>query len=100
MSLMVRFRIVVAAVGLLSLTPMAVSLFAAAVASSVGCALDEGSSHPCVILGVDWGDTLYSMGVAFWLTLFALPLFMGVLMSWGVVEAVRAFGLRGRKPDS
>jgi uncharacterized membrane protein (DUF2068 family) len=39
------------------------------------------------------------MGVAFWFTMFALPLFTGVLMSWGVVEMVRALGLRRRRSD-
>lgn len=97
---MVRFRIAVAAAALLCLTPLAVSLVAGAVAAVAGCALDEGSAHPCVILGVDWGEALYGMGVAFWFTMFAMPLLMGALLSLGVVEAVRALGLRGSKSDS
>ncbi|MEW6422889.1 MAG: hypothetical protein AB1511_14395 [Deinococcota bacterium] len=54
--------------------PLLSALFAAAVASANGCALDEGSIHPCVIAGWDAGRLLYSFGVLGWLELLTLPL--------------------------
>lgn len=39
-----------------------------------GCTLHEGFANPCLIGGVDFGETLYTMGVLGWLALVTLPL--------------------------
>ncbi|HEV3410649.1 MAG TPA: hypothetical protein VG095_10160, partial [Chthoniobacterales bacterium] len=44
------------------------------VANAHGCRLDEGSPHPCVIGGKDYGETLYALGVLGWLMLITLPI--------------------------
>lgn len=57
------------------------------VAESNGCQLDEGSAHPCVINGMDYGETLYSLGLMGWIGLATCPLsilllaiYLGVLL--------------------
>ncbi|QDY68687.1 hypothetical protein [Qingshengfaniella alkalisoli] len=71
-----RYWIVTALFLLAGLAPLISAFTAAMIAGSFGCRLDEGNAHPCVILGHDWGDLLYSMGVAFWLFFFTGGLFL------------------------
>ena len=56
-----------------ALTPVGSVIIAGVVANANGCSLDEGSPHPCVIAGHDYGQTLYTMGVLGWLMLLTLP---------------------------
>jgi hypothetical protein len=53
--------------------PMISVFVAAMIAKAWGCPLDEGSAHPCVVLGLDIGGLLYSMGVMGWLFLLTIP---------------------------
>lgn len=53
--------------------PMIPVFIAGAIASGCGCQLDEGNVHPCVVLGVDIGSTLYAMGVMGWFGLLTFP---------------------------
>ena len=46
--------------------PLVLMLLALLIASPFGCRLEEGSVHPCVILGLDFGTLLYTMAVAGW----------------------------------
>ncbi len=55
-------------------SPLFPVVMAALVAEWNGCALDEGNIHPCVILGIDFGEALYSMAVMFWFMFFTLPI--------------------------
>ena len=41
------------------------------IANAHGCRVDEGSVHPCVINGKDYGQLLYTLGVMGWLMLVA-----------------------------
>ena len=66
------------------------------VASPFGCALDEGSVHPCVVFGLDLGALLYVMAVAGWMTLFTAPLAAIALAGWLVVALVM-FAIRRRR---
>jgi hypothetical protein len=43
------------------------------IAEANQCALDEGSIHPCLINGSDWGDTLYTLAVLGWLGIATIP---------------------------
>ena len=56
-----------------TLAPIASVLIAASIAKLAGADVDEGRSHPCVILGIDIGGLLYSMFVLGWLGLITLP---------------------------
>jgi hypothetical protein len=56
-----------------SLIPLASSTAAFAIAKIAGAKLNEGSPNPCIILGYDFGNILYSMLGFGWLFLFTLP---------------------------
>jgi len=43
------------------------------IANANGCKVDEGSMHPCVINGKDYGQMLYTLGVMGWFMLLTLP---------------------------
>jgi hypothetical protein len=57
-----------------TLAPVASVVIASLLANAHNCRLDEGSVHPCLIAGADWGETLYTLGVLGWLMLVTLPL--------------------------
>jgi len=61
--------------GLLLFTvfPIISVVIAGGIADHFGCELHEGHTSPCVIFGVDRGDTLYAMGMFGWLMLLTLP---------------------------
>jgi hypothetical protein len=60
-----------------------VSLFLAlGVASALGCAVSEGGTLPCSVMGVDLGDTLPMMAMIGWLGVFTLPLGAAALAVW------------------
>ncbi len=70
--------------------PFLSTFAAAAIASMSGCALDEGSAHSCVLFGFDAGQTLYTMGVAFWLFIFTwlyLPVAIRFIVAGFIVLA-------------
>ena len=70
---------------LFTLWPVA-SIFATAmIAEANGCRVDEGSVHPCMVMGSDWGETLYTMGVLGWLMLVTVPFGLGALIVWLIV---------------
>ena len=74
---------------IVAVLPLLPTLFAGFIASINGCELHEGFVNPCVILGYDFGEIIYGMGVMFWLALFTIPL--GVLgVSIGLVRLVIA----------
>ena len=57
-------------------------IIAELIAKTMGCALNEGSSNECIVLGIDIGDVLYSMFVMFWLSLISIPIgVIGILSS-------------------
>ena len=53
-----------------------------AIANAYGCKLDEGSVHPCVIKGQDYGELLYSLGVMGWFMLVTIPGGLVAFASW------------------
>jgi hypothetical protein len=61
------------AIVIISVAPMIVTLIAAVIAGALGCPLDEGSVHSCVVLGVDLGGALYAMGLFAWFVMFTFP---------------------------
>ncbi len=75
---------VLAAILVFAFAPVASVLVSATVASQAGCDLDEGSVHPCLIMGRDIGDTLYAFFVAGWFGLVTLPIGAVAFLAWGV----------------
>jgi len=43
------------------------------IANAHGCKVDEGSVHPCMVNGQDYGQLLYTLGVLGWLMLVTIP---------------------------
>jgi hypothetical protein len=68
-----------------ALSPIGSIVVAGWIASSHGCRLDEGSAHPCVINGKDYGETLYTLGVLGWFMLVTIPAGAIAFLVWLVV---------------
>lgn len=60
-------------IAFIALLPLFSAGIASAVAKSHNCILNEGTVHPCVIGGTDYGSLLYNMGVMGWLLLLSFP---------------------------
>ena len=76
---------------LVGIAPFVSVLLASWIADAHGCRLDEGSVHACMVLGSDWGGTLYAMGVMGWLMLLSIwPLLLSPLLLIAGLLARRA----------
>jgi hypothetical protein len=62
--------------------PIGSVIVCAAIADTYGCKVDEGSIHPCVINGHDYGELLYSLGVMGWFMLVTFPGGLVAFASW------------------
>jgi hypothetical protein len=71
---------------LVAFSPLFGVMYAGAVAQANGCTLDEGSVHPCIVNGVDQGDSLYTLGVMGWLMMVTIP--VGVLLAGAYIVLV------------
>ena len=95
------YAVVLSLILLVALAPIICVIIAAAVASSHGCQLDEGSVHPCVIAGHDYGETLYTLGVMGWLMLVTLPAGAFAGLVWLVILLVHfASRAKARRTES
>ena len=72
----------------LAAAPLISVIVAGSIADANGCRVDEGSVHPCLVNGVDMGETLYALGVLGWLMLVSLPFGLLALAIWLVVLLV------------
>lgn len=70
--------------------PIALAFAASGIASTLGCRLDEGGSHPCALAGHDIGDTLYAMAMMMWLAFLTFPLIPLTAAGWLIVWVKRA----------
>ena len=76
--------------------PLLTLLSAVLFASAFDCQLDEGSIHPCVVLGLDFGGLLYPMAVGCWFVMFTIPLAGLALIVWLIAWVVLLFTRRHR----
>ncbi len=93
--------IILAIILFLCLLPVFSVLLAGTAASLAGCDLDEGSIHACIIAGVDWGETLYTLAMAGWLGLMTLPFaaLAALLISLlALFDLIRYLWRRSRQP--
>ena len=90
--LLIAFLILV-----LAASPIISVTIAGVVANSHGCRLDEGSVHPCVIGGHDYGETLYTLGVLGWLMLVTLPAGALAFVVWLIVLLVHFANWRRKR---
>jgi hypothetical protein len=58
--------------------------------------VDEGSVHPCVIKGKDYGQLLYTLGMMGWLMLVTLPAGAFAFVLWLIVLLVHRSSWRKR----
>ena len=69
-------------IGAFAFAPIGSVILCAAIANTYGCKVDEGSVHPCIINGHDYGELLYSLGVMGWLMLVSIPGGLFALAGW------------------
>lgn len=67
------YGIALASIALFALAPVFSVMLCGVTANAYGCKVDEGSVHPCIINGQDYGHLLYTLGVAGWFMLVTLP---------------------------
>ena len=69
------------------LLPVAMPFVAHAVARLLGCTLNESSSAPCRLAGVDIGGFLHSLSMLGWMGIATLPAACVVALGWIIAEA-------------
>ncbi len=79
-----------------ALAPMGSVLVCGWIANSHGCKVDEGSVHPCMIGGKDYGQLLYTLGVLGWLMLVTLPGGVCAFIIWLIVLMLHRASWRKR----
>lgn len=78
-----RGRLLLAVIGtVLAWLPFLCVLLSSAIASALGCTLNEAGAHPCFVLGVDIGEALVTGFVMGWLMLVTFPLMIISLLGW------------------
>jgi hypothetical protein len=82
---------------LIGIGPILVSMSAGMVANAFDCTLHEGFVNPCVIGGVDYGETLYSLGVMGWTSLRTCPLSIILLVVYAIAVVVITVIMRNRR---
>ena len=85
--------VLLAVATLVGVAPLVSVLVASGFASALDCPLDEGSVHPCMLAGVDIGETLYAAFVVGWLMLLTLPVLLVTALVW-IVLGVRVIRRR------
>ena len=70
---------------LLPLMSMAVAEF---IAQVYGCKLDLAGVHPCMVGGSDMGHTLLTLGMMGYFLFATLPVVLGAVIVWVLVEAI------------
>jgi hypothetical protein len=85
-----RYLFGFALIAVLAVLPFVISIASSEYAAGQGCHVDEGSIHPCVIAGQDYGDLFYTLGMLGWLGLASVPLGLlvgGILLVVMLVHA-------------
>ena len=95
--LLLIYGAALAVIAVVTFMPLLSAMTAEIIANANKCLLDEGSPHPCVLGGSDWGHTLYNMYVEIWLMLFTLPAGVILFLVWLGVLIVHLW--RRRKRD-
>src|SRR4029450_10670763 len=81
---------------LVALAPVGSVVACGLIANANGCRVDEGSMHPCMINGKDYGQLLYTLGVMGWLMLIPLPAGALAFGLWLVVLIIHRTNWRRR----
>lgn len=90
--------LLLAAILLFATAPLISVAIAGMIAEANGCTLHEGFVNPCIVGGVDWGSTLYALGVMGWFMLATIPIGAIALAAWLVAAVVLlVIGYRRRR---
>jgi hypothetical protein len=92
----ILYWIVLAIIVLVALAPLGSVVACGWIANAHGCKVDEGSVHPCMINGKDYGQLLYTLGVLGWLMLLTLPVGALAVMIWLIVLILHRASWRRR----
>ena len=76
--------------------PIGSVMLCAWIANAYGCKVDEGSVHPCIINGHDYGELLYDLGVMGWFMLVTLPGGLLAFVSWFILLILHRVAWRKR----
>jgi hypothetical protein len=78
--------------------PVGSVMLCAWIANAHGCKVDEGSVHPCIINGHDYGELLYNLGVMGWFMLVTLPGGLLAFVCWLILLILHRGAWRKRLP--
>ena len=92
----VLYWIVLLPIVLVALAPVGSVVACGVIANAHGCRVDEGSVHPCVVNGRDYGPLLYQLGVMGWLMLVTLPAGAVAFAVWLIVLLLHRCAWRKR----
>src|ERR1043166_9238178 len=92
----ILYWIVLALIILLAFAPIGSVVLCAAIANAYGCKVDEGSVHPCIINGHDYGELLYSLGVMGWFMLVTIPAGLVAFVRWRILLILHRVAWRKR----
>ena len=81
----ILYWIVLVLIVLFAFAPMGSVVACGLIANANGCKVDEGSAHPCMINGQDYGHLLYTLGVLGWLMLVTLPGGLVAFVIWLII---------------
>lgn len=80
--------VALALIVLFGATPIVAALAAAAIAGALGCVLNEGGVHACLVFGRDIGPALHTMLVSHWFAYVTVPVAAMVLIVWAIVALI------------
>ena len=81
----ILYLLVLVVIFAFAFAPIGSVMLCGAMANAYGCKVDEGSVHPCIINGKDYGHILYTLGVLGWLMLVTIPGGLLAFVIWLIV---------------
>ena len=81
----ILYSIILVLFALFAFAPVGSVVACGVIANVHGCRVDEGSVHPCIINGHDYGQLLYTLGVMGWFMLVTLPSGLFGFVVWLIV---------------
>jgi hypothetical protein len=81
----ILYWVVLVLIVLVALAPVGSVVTCGLIANAHGCKVDEGSVHPCIINGHDYGQLLYTLGVLGWLMLVTIPGGVFAFVIWLII---------------